>query len=932
MKNAIKLIFAAAAIFAAVSCQKEFSDISVSEGTRTYTAVLGDMTKMSANVSVDGTKISTQWDGAEMIFIADDLYTESNCPIFNVEEEKPEGDGAWLNEDGTSISIKYTPKTGATKVYAACMGKGTKTYISNGKAEHITPGFEYHGATFEETSYLAVTADVNATKLVFKPVFGLIEFSVSNPEVSVIAGSFANDAIPERFDYNFVTESLENVSAKKEFEIRVDGPGTFYIPVVPGTDVSGFEFNLYDEEEILLNKISSAKATGSIARGQVISLGEIDAHGIYKTVEKASFDVVNGNIDEDGIITFKSFKGNAGTAPANFNNGIRLYQAPAEGDTGGYVEIQSTNGNKIAAVVITTTNTYNSKIGFAVDDELFNAAEASSIAKKNSVGITGVNAHKISVFCAGTGSSGRLEIADIKVTYIADERTPQTISFPEDSYNAKTGEPFTAPVLSGAVNAVTYSSNNPAVATVDPNTGAVTPVAAGTCIIRAYAAASETLKEGYATYGLTVTNSTTGIAGIKSELRAGGSSTTKFVANVTDMVVTFSKDDVFPHVAYVEDTDGQAIYVYLGNATLPFAAGDKFSGEISGEGKVYNGCVEITSCDVSKATKTSGVTVNPVVVTLENLLANYADYEYRMIKIENVKVTTGLSSTVQSGAIEQNGTSATLRSGQKGFVTTDAGTNVDVICFPDYYNADKQLMIWKQDQVILKGGLNNITMASSRTVGVGENWTIGATCLSGDPVSYEITSGSDVISITAGVVTGIKAGTATIKATSIATGLYSAAEATCTVTVSAAGGETTLTTTVSTWLNEHKDVIVSAGSNIGTKVSSIDFDSNITISVAGTGNTGTFWGTSPSNDWRIYSKQGEEATVSITAKNSKKIKSIKFTFNTSNGGGLKYGSTSLTSGTALSISPSASTIELSVPYSSGKTGQARITAVEIIYE
>ena len=141
---------------------------------------------------------------------------------------------------------------------------------------------------------------------------------------------------------------------------------------------------------------------------------------------------------------------------------------------------------------------------------------------------------------------------------------------------------------------------------------------------------------------------------------------------------------------------------------------------------------------------------------------------------------------------------------------------------------------------------------------------------------------------------------------------------------------TIISTTISNYLSSHTDIKVSAGNTIGSKVNTLTLDSNITVSATGTGNTGSFWGTSPNNDWRIYSKSGDEGTVKISASNSKTITSIKVTFATSNGGGLKLNGTALTSGTAVSVNTSS--VSLTVPYNSGKTGQARITAIEVTYE
>ncbi|MBO5075063.1 MAG: Ig-like domain-containing protein [Bacteroidales bacterium] len=65
------------------------------------------------------------------------------------------------------------------------------------------------------------------------------------------------------------------------------------------------------------------------------------------------------------------------------------------------------------------------------------------------------------------------------------------------------GESFTAPALSGAKTAVTYSSSKEEVATVD-NDGEVTLVGAGTTVITATAAADDTYAAGSASYTLIV--------------------------------------------------------------------------------------------------------------------------------------------------------------------------------------------------------------------------------------------------------------------------------------------------------------------------------------------------------------------------------------------------------------------------------------------
>ena len=76
-----------------------------------------------------------------------------------------------------------------------------------------------------------------------------------------------------------------------------------------------------------------------------------------------------------------------------------------------------------------------------------------------------------------------------------------------------------------------------------------------------------------------------------------------------------------------------------------------------------------------------------------------------------------------------------------------------------------------------------ITMDSTKSLTVGGTWEIGATVNSGATISYE-SSDSTVATVTNGVATAVAAGSATITASAPATADYTAATATCALTVS----------------------------------------------------------------------------------------------------------------------------------------------------
>lgn len=81
------------------------------------------------------------------------------------------------------------------------------------------------------------------------------------------------------------------------------------------------------------------------------------------------------------------------------------------------------------------------------------------------------------------------------------------LSFPEASYSVNLGDAFTAPALSKTTDAAAaYVSSKPAVAEVNPTTGAVTIKAYGTTVITASTPATSAYRPGEASYTLEVLN------------------------------------------------------------------------------------------------------------------------------------------------------------------------------------------------------------------------------------------------------------------------------------------------------------------------------------------------------------------------------------------------------------------------------------------
>lgn len=115
----------------------------------------------------------------------------------------------------------------------------------------------------------------------------------------------------------------------------------------------------------------------------------------------------------------------------------------------------------------------------------------------------------------------------------------------------------------------------------------------------------------------------------------------------------------------------------------------------------------------------------------------------------------------------------------------------------------------------------------------------------------------------------------------------------------------------------------------GTQLASFNVDSYVTISVNSDGNNGKLYNLTSTAEWRLY--QTNNAVVTVAVPDGYELKSVKFTFSVANTGVLKYGSSTLTSGTSISVS--GSSVQFSVANSGSATnGQVKITAFEVEYK
>ena len=389
-------------------------------------------------------------------------------------------------------------------------------------------------------------------------------------------------------------------------------------------------------------------------------------------------------------------------------------------------------------------------------------------------------------------NSGKLELYKLcrENTYFDYATTVATLADRNLSFGETTAfdvydNSFEAPTLTGATTGVTYASSNKSVATVNETTGAITLAGGfGTTTITASAAEDEV--NGYladeASYTLSVWPNS--IAGLKTMVTG----TVDFKAQLTNATITY----VNGRNVYLQDAN-DAILLYLAEGH-GLSAGKCYTGQVSGTATLYNGLREITSIDLSGITPTDN-TIEPEVVTLAALNADYDKYESMYVKVAGV--TTGTFTTsdpVQTTTLTQD--EATLAFAAPSTITLVENNDYDFVGFLGMYNSTPQFKIYEESQATNKGKLaaGLAFEQASYTVEVNNIITVKATNASGAAITYSVDDVDHALVYENGEFMADAAGTYTITATCPATETHMAGTATCQVIVTMPASNISATT------------------------------------------------------------------------------------------------------------------------------------------
>lgn len=383
-------------------------------------------------------------------------------------------------------------------------------------------------------------------------------------------------------------------------------------------------------------------------------------------------------------------------------------------------------------------------------------------------------------YASSTGKAPRLFKETTPYTYSDYATTVATLADRNLSFGETTAfdvydNTFVAPTLTGQTSDVTYTSSNTSVATVDEY-GTITLAGGfGTTTITASAAEDEVngYLAGEASYTLSVWPNS--IAGIKTMITS--TTAVDFKAELTDATITYVND----RNVYLQDANA-AILMFL-DSEHGLTAGKSYTGKVSGTATLFSGLREITSIDLSGITPTDN-TIEPEVVTLAALNADYDKYESMYVKVAGV--TTGTFTTsdpVQTTTLTQD--EATLAFAAPSTITLVENNDYDFVGFLGMYNSTPQFKIYEESQATNQGkfAAGLAFEQASYTVEVNNIITVKATNASDAAITYSVDDEVHAAVDENGEFMADAAGTYTITATCPATETHIAGTATCQVTV-----------------------------------------------------------------------------------------------------------------------------------------------------
>ena len=492
----------AASAIAAISCTKEIKDQPAAEKeqvTLSFDATIGTPTKVEIASSETAEGVTTHklnWSVGDKIRVYSDNADGNAGAEFTTDISEP------------SATASFEGTVDAADAYYAFYPSSAKAKWNYNNRYFFVAIPQNQTSVGISSMYSMAKADGN--NLRFSHATGLIKFTLlAGLHYKVAKVTFSGNDSENLAGYlKIFPEHTENNEISTDYDTYTEislspsegdtfRAGTYYMMVPPESFENGITMTFIDEEGFVATKTSSNPA--ELKAGGILNLGGIGGQdltfvGAYKHSLPWYEDFSSYNGANYQTLGDVSVKNNVNCISGGSTPELRIEQ----------------NASFTARIDVQNTSRYLTltyKSYQANSDQVLSISEGAVLKDQGSIGQTRFYTIQL---------DDDTELLTIKfmptkwysfiddISLVEGTILPQKMSFSQTGAQAMVGRSFTPPVLNGAKTAVTYSSSNPEVATVDTHSGIVTINAVGRTTITAIAEESPNYFEGTASYVLEV--------------------------------------------------------------------------------------------------------------------------------------------------------------------------------------------------------------------------------------------------------------------------------------------------------------------------------------------------------------------------------------------------------------------------------------------
>lgn len=736
--------------------------------TKTYIEQVGSTNKYQPN-----------WNSTDKLGVFFDTVKDA----FDAELENTSSDGAKAEFLG-NVNVSK----GSHRVYAYYPSDATISKGSDSKVVFTVPTLQKPTANnFDKNADIAVSraddiditgTDVAIDNMVFGRILSTVKVTINNANAGVendetIQGIviYAEDSnLTGTLGWDFESEEAQTIAGQPAVSALLKANpiafGTsFFLLVNPTSITPSAEkpliITIFTNAHTITKTITSLGKElvfpiGGISELNISTSGAVVAESRIATLVKSPSTLVAGDeviiaaADYNAVMSTKQNTNNRGQVPAYLYDEESIFIARdtiqrfavESGTKSGSFAFKGINGNdnvidKYIYAASSSANNLKSQATINDNASFTVAIDANGIATMTAQGTNTRNTLKYNdssnLFSCYAATSTQKDVVIYRYkagVYVPSLATPTNLQANYDegtgtvtvSWNAVDGADSYTVTFTGKETQSGITSTSTTFTGVTPGTYTITVTAISNDHSSKLDSAAASIEPTFGTvYDFTTI----------AELNALITSTTAqdYSGTLTSAIVSYVPDT---KNAVIKDASGSILYFL--NAGHGLKQGQTFSGELTVTAKLYNGASEITACDASFTGEET--TVDPVAMTLDQLVGNFSTYQNAYVTVSDLIVTAVNGKNVNV----KNGNKTYLVFSNPGNATVSVNDIITAVGTVAQYSSTDEIKVWDANNIIKTGTYtpptHTVTFTQPSETGCSFTVSVGGTAISsGDSVS-----------------------------------------------------------------------------------------------------------------------------------------------------------------------------------------------------